>query len=174
MDNKSIDSQNILYSKGNNDECYTPQYGIIPILKYLPKDKIIWCPCDTENSEYVKVLKENGYNVVYSHIDYGQDYFKYEPEKWDIMVTNPFYTGKKEVVQRALDFGKPFALLLPLTWLNDSAPVKLFSEKDLQLLMFDKRIKFINNGIVQNKITFKTAYYCWNLLPKQIIMERLR
>ena len=57
MNNKSIDSQNILYSKGNNDECYTPQYGIIPILKYLPKDKIIWCPCDTENSEYVKVLK---------------------------------------------------------------------------------------------------------------------
>ena len=39
--------------------------------------------------------------------------------------------------------------------------------------MFDKRIKFINNGIVQNKITFKTAYYCYNLLPKQIIMEKL-
>ena len=173
MRTKQIQDQDVLYSKGNNDCCGTPRYGVIPILKYLPKDKIIWCPCDTEDSEYVKVLKENGYNVIYSHIDYGQDYFKYEPEKWDIMVTNPFYTGKREVVQRALDFGKPFALLLPLTWLNDSAPVKLFFEKDLQLLMFDKRIKFINNGIVQNKITFKTAYYCYNLLPKQIIMEKL-
>lgn len=59
------------------------------------------------------------------------------------------------------------------TWLNDSAPVDLFFDKDLQLLMFDKRIKFLNNGVVDNKITFKSIYYCYNFLPKQIIMERL-
>lgn len=126
------------------------------------------------NGHLSERLKELGHNVIYSHIDYGQDYFKYEPEKWDIMVTNPFYTGKREVVQRALDFGKPFALLLPLTWLNDSAPKQLFKDKDLQLLMFDKRIKFTNNGKVENKITFSSAYYCYNLLPKQIIMRELK
>lgn len=173
MRTKQIQDQDVLYSKGNNDECLTPRYAVLPILKYLPKNKIIWCPCDTEDSEYVKVLQENGYKVIFSHIDNGQDYFEYEPQKWDIMVTNPFYTGKREVVQRALDFGKPFALLLPLTWLNDSAPKQLFFTKDLQLLMFDKRIKFLNNGVVQNKITFATVYYCWNLLLKQIIMGKL-
>ena len=65
---EKIDSQSILYSKGRNDECMTPRYGVLPIVKYLPKDKIIWCPFDKEDSEFVKVLTEKGYKVVYSHI----------------------------------------------------------------------------------------------------------
>jgi len=76
-----MNSQKVLYSKGSNDELYTPSYGVEPILKYLPKDKIIWCPFDTEISEFVKILKSNGYNVIYSHIDTGQDFFNYEPDK---------------------------------------------------------------------------------------------
>ena len=59
------------------------------------------------------------------------------------------------------------------TWLNDSAPKQLFMDKDLQLLMFDKRMKFENNGEVNNKITFSSSYFCFNILPKQIIMEKL-
>lgn len=169
-----LKSNDILYSQGNNDECYTPKYGVIPILEFLPKNKIVWCPFDTEGSQYVKTLKENGYNVVYSHINNGKDFYKYEPDNWDILVSNPPFTGKRKIVERALSFNKPFALLLPLTWLNDSAPKQLFKDKDLQLLMFDKRIKFINNGKIENKITFSSAYYCWNLLPKQIIMKELK
>jgi len=58
-------------------------------------------------------------------------------------------------------------------WLNDSAPAKLFKDKGLQLLIFDKRIKFINNGVIEDKITFSSNYYCYNFLPKQIIIEEL-
>ena len=54
---------------------------------------------------------------------------------------------------------------------SDSAPKKLFREKDLQLLMFDKRMKFTNNGVIENKITFSSSYFCYKFLPKQIIME---
>jgi hypothetical protein len=43
----------------------------------------------------------------------------------------------------------------------------------LQLLMFDKRMKFITDGRPNDKITFSSSYYCWNFLPKQIIMEDL-
>ena len=43
------------------------------------------------------------------------------------------------------------------TWLNDSAPRQLFKNKDLQLLMFDKRMKFLNNGEIQSKITLVAA-----------------
>lgn len=169
-----LKSNDILYSQGNNDECYTPKYGVIPILEFLPKNKIVWCPFYTEESQYVKTLKENGYNVIYSHINNGKDFYKYEPDNWDILVSNPPFTGKRKIVERALSFNKPFALLLSLTWLNDSAPKQLFKDKDLQLLMFDKRIKFINNEKIENKITFSSAYYCWNLLPKQIIMKELK
>ena len=29
----------VLYSRGKNDECYTPDYGVEPILKYIPENK---------------------------------------------------------------------------------------------------------------------------------------
>ena len=161
----------VLYTRGKNDECYTPEYAVYPIMNYLPKDKIIWCPFDTEESNYVKVLTNNGYNVTYSHIDCDQNFYTYEPTKWDIIVSNPPFTNKRYIFERALSFNKPFALIMTNTWLNDSAPKQLFKEKDLQLLMFDKRIQFITpNSDVENKITFSSSYWCWNLLPKQIIM----
>ena len=80
-------SNDILYSKGKNDECYTPAYGVEPIIKYLDKDKIIWCPFDTDKSEFVKILKREGFKVVNSHISLGQDFYEYEPEEWDIIVS---------------------------------------------------------------------------------------
>ena len=162
-------SKDILYSKGKNDECYTPDYGVTPILKYIPKEAIIWCPFDKEDSEFVKQISKTN-KVIYSHIDNNEDFFLYEPKRWDIIISNPPFTKKRKFFERALSFNKPFALLMSLVWLNDSAPKQLFEDKDLQLLMFDKRIKFADMG---NKITFSSAYFCYNLLPKQIIMYKL-
>ena len=85
-----MSSQSILYSSGSNDECYTPDYGVKPIIKYIPKDAVVWCPFDKADSEYVKQLIDNGNRVLSTHIDNGQDFYKYEPnEHWDIIVSNP-------------------------------------------------------------------------------------
>jgi len=171
----TIDSGKLMYSEGNNDECYTPAYGVTPILKYIPKDAIVWCPFDTAESEFVKQIGEQN-EVIYSHISDGCDFLTYEPEyhKWDVIVSNPPFTNKRKFFERALSFDKPFALIMTNTWLNDSAPKQLFKDKDLQLLMFDKRMKFHSpDGRPNDKITFSSSYYCWNFLPKQIIMEEL-
>ena len=93
----SLNREN-MYSNGKNDECYTPDYAIFPILKYLDKEKIIWCPFDTENSNFVKILKENNFKVIHSHIDTGQDFYDYEPEEWDVIVSNPPFTNKKTYI----------------------------------------------------------------------------
>ena len=171
---KEIDSQAILYAVGKNDECLTPDYGVRPIIKYIPKNAVVWCPFDTEESEFVKQIRANGNKVIYSHISNGQDFYTWEPkEHWDCIVSNPHFTAKRQIFERALSFNKPFALIMSNTWLNDAAPKQLFKEKDLQLLMFEQRMKFLNNGKVQNKITFSSSYFCYNFLPKQIIMESL-
>ena len=168
-----MDSGKVLYSKGGNDECITPSYAVRPILKYIPKNLVVWCPFDKKDSEFVNIISESN-KVIYSHIENGEDFYNYEPEKsWDIIISNPPFTNKRKIFERCLSFNKPFALLMSNTWLNDSAPKQLFKDKDLQLLMFDKRIKYENNGIVQDKITFSSSYYCYNFLPKQIIMEFL-
>ena len=169
-----IKSKDILYSKGKNDECKTLQYGVKPIIKYIPQNAVVWCPFDKDDSEFVKQIKLNGNKVIATHIENGQDFFTYEPyEHWDCIVSNPPFTNKRLIFKRALSFNKPFALIMSNTRLNDAAPKQLFKDKDLQLLMFDKRMKFNNNGIVEDKITFSSSYFCYNFLPKQIIMERL-
>jgi hypothetical protein len=61
-----IESKKILYSKGKNDECMTPSYGVEPILKYIPQNAIVWCPFDKENSEFVKQISKK--NKVVFHI----------------------------------------------------------------------------------------------------------
>lgn len=167
-----MNSKTILYSKGKNDECFTPDYGVTPILKYIPKDAIVWCPFDTSASEFVKQISQQN-TVVFSHIDTGQDFFTYEPQQWDVLISNPPFTNKRKYFERALSFNKPFALLMTNTWLNDAAPKQLFIDKDLQLLMFDKRMHFENNGVVNKKTTFSSSYYCWSFLPKQLIMGGL-
>jgi hypothetical protein len=166
-------SSDILFSAGSNDECYTPAYCVEPILRYIPSNAVVWCPFDKPESEFVKQISKT-HKVVYSHIDSGQDFYSYEPEYWDVIVSNPPFTNKRGIFQRALSFGKPFALVMSNTWLNDAAPKQLFADKELQLLMFDKRMKFVSpDGRANNKVTFSSSYYCWNFLPKQIIMDRL-
>jgi hypothetical protein len=144
-----------------------------PILEYIPKSAVVWCPFDEEDSEFVKQISKKN-KVIRSHIRDDKDFFTYEPEYWDIIVSNPPFTKKRKFFERALSFYKPFALIMTNTWLNDSAPKQIFKDRDLQLLMFDKRMRFISpDGRANNKITFSSSYYCWNFLPKQIIMKEL-
>ena len=170
-----MDSQNILYSNGKNDECLTQKYAVLPIIKYIPKGKTVWCPFDKADSEFVKCLKLANIDVICSHIQNGQDFYTYEPKHWDIIISNPPFTNKRKIFERALSFDKPFALIMSNTWLNDTAPKMIFlrENKQLQLLLFDKRMLFKNGGVVQKKITFSSSYYCYDFLPKDLIVEVL-
>lgn len=109
-------SNDILYSRGNNDECYTPDYVVEAILPYLDKSKVYWLPFDRDDSAFVRVLKANGFKYINSHIDYGQNYYEFEPAHWDAMLSNPPFTNKRLIFERALQLGRPFALLMSNTW----------------------------------------------------------
>ena len=166
----------VYYQQGGGDEQYTPRGGVEVLLTYIQhlKDKIIWCPFDREDSQFVKVLKENGFNVVYSHLDYGQDFLTYEPEQWDVMISNPPYKNKRVYWERALDFKKPFALLLPTNILSDSVinVTMREREREFQLLIPSKRMRFYNakTGEVGNQPTFKASYFGVNIFNQQIIL----
>lgn len=134
------------------------------------KDKIIWCPFDTSDSEFVKVFTEHSYNVIHSHISEGKDFFQYEPEKWDLLISNPPFTGKTDIFKRALSFNKPFALIMSITYLNDAVAGKIFKDKGLQLLSFTARMKFANQP-KDKAINFLSAYFCRDFLPEGIIFR---
>jgi len=171
-----INSSKVLYSAGKNDEWKTPGYAVYPVIKYIKPGSVVWCPFDIRGeSEYVKILEEAGFKVICSHISTGQDFFKYQPsEKWDIIVSNPPFTNKRGIFERAMKLRKPFMLLMSNTWLNDSAP-KIVMGNEMELLMFDRRIEFINRDgeVCKRGITFSSSYYCRGILPRAIICERL-
>lgn len=165
-----------LQSDKENNELYTPYYAVDPILKYIPKDKIIWCPFDEEWSAFYKRLKEEGYNVVRSQLKDGQDFFTYEPDKWDMIVSNPPFSSKDKVLERLYSFKKPFAILLPLNSLQGKTRFKFFTQ-GIQLLSFDSRISFHkpdSMDIVIKGSPFATAYFCKDLLPRDLIVEELK
>lgn len=156
--------------KPKNDEWYTPKYAIEPLLEFLQdKNKIIWTPFDTEKSNYVIFLKNNGFKVIFSHKDNNKNFFDYEPKKWDILISNPPFSIKDKVLERTYKFGKPFALLLPLSALEGVFRTNLYIDYGVEILKFDKRIGFNK----QEGISFATAYFCNNLLPEKLIHRKL-
>lgn len=170
----------VYYVNGGGDEQYTPKYGVeilLPHIQHL-KDRIIWCPFDKEDSEFVIVLKENGFKVIHSHIQNGQDFFEYEPEKWDIIISNPPYKNKRAFWERCLDLKKPFALLLPLNILSDSVINNTMKERqrELQLLIPSRRMRFFNKqtGETGNQPTFKASYFGINIFTQQIILQEMK
>ena len=151
------------------DEYYTPPILVKPILKYLKPKSTIWCPFDTEDSEFVIQLKEQGHKVIYSHIWYGQDFFNYEPtEHYDYIISNPPFTKKLEVLKRLYELDKPFAMILGLPILNYQEVGEFFLNKPLQLLIVDKKVSFDGNTA-----SFNNSYFCRDILPRDIIFEHL-
>lgn len=124
-----------------SDEMFTPDYAVVPILKHAKRFKKIWCPFDKTDSEFVKVLSQNGFEVIYSHIDDGKNFFFYEPEEYDCIISNPPFSLKDMVLKRLNELGKPFAILLPLPALQGQKRFEYLI--GCQALVFDKRINFL-------------------------------
>lgn len=150
------------------DEYYTPRILVEPISLYIKPNSTIWCPFDTEESEFVKVLTELGHNVIHSHIWEGKDFFLYEPENYDCIISNPPFTKKKDVLERLYKLNKPFAIILGLPILNYQEIGEFFLDKELQLLIVDKKVSFDGNTA-----SFNNSYFCYNFLPKDIIFHHL-
>ena len=164
-----------LTSNKKKDEAYTPYYASNPIIKYIDPNLVVWCPFDQEWSSYVRLLRENGNRVIAGHVDNGLNFFNYEPEYYDIIVTNPPFSCKDEVISRLYELNKPFAILLPLNSLQGRSRYENF-KNGIQLLAFDQRIDFHDpeHMVSPNKGTpFASAYFCRDVLPNDLILEHL-
>ena len=157
------------------DEVYTPFYAVEPLTEFLPKDKRIWFPFDENWSAFYQCLSENGYDVIRSSLQEGQDFFSFEPDKWDILVSNPPFSKKNEVLKRAFSFEKPFALLLPVNSIQGKARYKIFKNQ-IQMLCFDGRVDYHtrqNMKCTTKGNHFGSAYFCRDLLPTKFELRQL-
>lgn len=159
-----------------SDEVFTPKYAVLPLVKYIPNGSTIWCPFDTLESEYVKVFTENGYKVIHSHIDEGKNFFEYEPKEYDIIISNPPFSIKDDIIKHLYELDKPYAMLLPIPTLQGQKRFE-YMKDGLQILSFNKRINFYTDSSrkeIQKGVSFGCAYFCKNFLPKDLILEELK
>jgi len=165
-----------------NDEFYTPEYAIYPILNYLDKQKFktIWCPFDTEDSLFVKIFRKEGFNVIATHIENGQDFFKIPIGNLplcDVIISNPPYSLKSEVLEKLFLIGKPFAMLVGVVGLFESKRrFEMFKGNDFEIMYLNKRVAFFKDFSEQKPSLnppFSSVYLCSQLLPKQICFEEI-
>ena len=161
----------------NNDEFYTPIYAIKPILKYLnPKSKV-WCPFDTEDSNFVKELRLHGNEVIATHLSTGKDFFLCEPIECDCIISNPPYSKKTEVLERLFLLDISFAMLVGVVGLFESQRrFNMFNNNYFEIMYLNKRVAYFKNFIEQKPSLnppFSSVYICKGILPKQIIFENI-
>ena len=157
-----------------SDEYFTPEYAVKPLLKYFERDQLIWCPFDKKDSAFVSVLEGAGHRVIASHIDNGENFFFYEPEDYDIIISNPPFSCKDAVLARLAELKAPYAMLLPLPTLQGQGRFKYL--KDCQTLIFDKRINFYQDEErtkIAKGVAFASIYICKDFLPRDLIFEEL-
>ena len=161
-----------------NDEFYTPNYAIIPLLKFLKSNTTIWCPFDSEESNFVKLLKKEGHSVIFSHIENGEDFFEFKPEiDYEYIISKPPYSLKAEVFERLFLLKKPFAMLVGVVGLFESQKrFNLFKNNEFEIMYFNKRVSYFKSYNDQKPSLnppFSSVYICSGILPKQIVFEEI-
>ena len=161
-----------------NDEFYTPEYAVTPILEFIPKDATVWCPFDTNESHFVKMLVRAGWTVVATHISDGHDFFNYEPSEYSVIVSNPPYSLKNEVFERLFALGKPFAMLVGVVGLFESQKrFSLFKDNKWEILYLNRRVAFFKSFEEQEPSLnppFSSAYITSGLLPEKVMFREIK
>lgn len=163
----------IQYAFNKNDEYYTPEYAVEPIIKYIKSGSKVWCPFDTNQSNFVKVLSKNGFIVVNTHVLYGQDFFEQPVPNCDYIISNPPYSLKGDVFKKLYEIGKPFAMLINFQGIFDNKKrFEMFKENKVEMLWISPRIDYITD---KNKkysgVPFQSGYLCSNILPTELCFE---
>lgn len=160
------------------DEFYTPEYAIEPILKYVESGKTAWCPFDTKESYFVKMLSKKGLDVINSHIQEGINFFNYPVPECDYIISNPPYSLKGEVFKRLFEIGKPFAMLVGVVGLFESEKrFSIFEKNQFEIMYLNRRVAYFKDYKEQKPSLnppFSSVYLCSKMLPSQIVFERIK
>lgn len=154
---------------GSPDDFQTPKEALYPLLPYLKKEWTIW-ECATGKGNIENILKKFGYTVIGTDILTQNDFLRWQPKKFDCIITNPPYSLKDEFLERCYKLKKPFALLLPLTTFEGKKRQELFKKYGIQVIFFNRRINFETPTGKNSGAWFMTAWFTNGLqLPKELM-----
>ena len=154
-----------------HDDYTTPKQAWADIIEYLPKDKVIWEPfyCNGSSGRF---LTELGLKVIHRP---NEDFF--EHDHGDIVVTNPPFSKKKEILERLVLLGKPFVMIMPHFTLTTQFFMDMFADV-IQIIVPRRRINFMKivDGLeakTKSTCAFDCLYFCYKMnLERDIIFVK--
>lgn len=162
------------------DYCLTPPYALDPLLPYLgwSLPSTIWEPAAGEGL-LVEGLYDAGWteeHVIGTDILTGHNFFEYQPDKWEVIVTNPPFSLKFEWLERCYALGKPFALLLPVEVLGTVTAQALMQKHGFEIMLLDSRVDFKmpNAGWEGAGAQFPVLWLCHDLLPEKVMFGSIK
>jgi len=135
------------------------------ILPYLNKYNTIYEPfyCSGKSGE---IIQSFGFDVIHKDEDFFTHYNDYE---YDIIVSNPPFSIKKEIFDTLREIDKPFILIVPVSTIT-KVFFKPYRDKDISILIPPKRLQFSKKGEDLDRCWFDCIFVCYKLgLDKQII-----
>lgn len=162
-----------------NDEFFTPPYAVAAILPFVPHGSTVWCPFDTEESHFVKMLREKGHKVIATHLKDGKDFFYYVPsEPFDYVISNPPYSLKTDVLECLFWRSKPFAMLVGVVGLFESQKrFDMFKSNRFEILYLNRRVAYFKDYAEQKPSLnppFSSVYICRGMLPAQVCFAEIK
>ena len=147
-----------------DDDYQTPKPVFESIQHLIPKDKVIW-ESFYGNGDSGKFLKELGFKVESHDVDFFDD----QKFNYDIIISNPPYSIKAKVFKKLYEINKPFMLLVPVSTITKQYLKKYFKDK-IQIVIPQKRIQFIKDGVQNNRCYFDTLWICYKMGLKSEIL----
>ena len=154
---------NIIKLKGDN-EYMTPKEVWVSIAHLIPKDKVIFEGFYGDGNSG-KFLKELGFKVESHDVDFFDD----QKFNFDIIISNPPYSIKAKVFKKLSEIDKPFMMLVPVSTMTKQYLKKYFKDK-IQIVIPQKRIQFIKDGVQNNRCYFDTLWICYKMGLKSEIL----
>lgn len=150
------------YNK-KDDDWETPSKCLECLLPYIAEDKIIYDPF------YCNGLVINEWSKLNrTCINEDKDAFNRDAPDFDVLVSNIPFSLKKQCMELAMSYNKPFALLMPIDSLGSKWINKYFDK--IQVILPNGRWSFIKKDKETASSWFDTCWITYNFnLPQKLI-----
>jgi len=170
---------NLLAAKRNRDDEFYTQYEAIEkeLKNYIGhfEDKVVYCNCDTEESNFVKYFNKNFNKLKLKHGFYSEKDFRSIESinnliKADIVVTNPPFSLFKDYIEQLRWYNKKFLIIGPKLAASTSYMWSLMTSGSVWYGCSD-----VKNFLKPDGSTKTLGNTCWytNLKPKTTVKRYL-
>jgi len=156
-----------MHFKSKGDEYYTPSNAFEEIKDLIPKGVIldpfnnINEPKSLHSQSFLKDLGREVVDSVYNPDTDENNFMDNDGFAWDVCVSNPPFSCKKDILRKLFSLDKPFMVLLPITTICCSYYIEMTRNINCQIIVPKKRYNFNYHLDSKRNCSFDCVWICY-------------